>query len=61
MLMWRDGVGEILLFVLHHREILSTGLSNSLKKQNVRDKRAKQRKEGTSDRKAEAACAAGTQ
>lgn len=33
MLLWGDGIVESFLFVLHYRVTLSTGLLNSLKKQ----------------------------
>jgi hypothetical protein len=37
-LLWRDNIVESCLLVLqHHRETLSTGLPNSLKKQDVRE------------------------
>jgi hypothetical protein len=37
VLLWGDNIVESFLFVLHHRQTLSVGLLNSLKKQEVRE------------------------
>lgn len=36
VLMWRDNIAESFLFVLLHREPLSAGLSDSLRREEVR-------------------------
>jgi hypothetical protein len=52
VLLWRDDFDESFLFVLHDREILSTGLFKTLRKQGVcgGDKSAKGRKRRASVR-----------